>query len=91
MECRERGWFATPVRGKGWQPCGPEAAGATEDLNRWTRFTRSSVDDLSPRRPTPANGPCVVAAIEGDVGRGGSVDRKGVSRELHRMLPLSGV
>ena len=25
-ECRERGWFATLVPGKGWQPRGPEEA-----------------------------------------------------------------
>lgn len=33
-ECREFGWYAKMVLGKGWVPCDEKEPGATEDLNR---------------------------------------------------------
>jgi hypothetical protein len=33
-ECREFGWYAKLVEGRGWLPCAANEPGATEDLNR---------------------------------------------------------
>lgn len=33
-ECREFGWYAKRVEGKGWVPCEADEPGACEDLNR---------------------------------------------------------
>ncbi len=33
-ECREFGWYSMWIEDKGWQPCGQDAPGAGEDLNR---------------------------------------------------------
>lgn len=54
-ECREFGWFAVLVPGKGWVPCGPDEPGATEDLNRlhmearWDRKQKRFVRRQEPR------------------------------------------
>lgn len=34
MECREFGWYAKLVHGKGWQRCSKDDPQASEDLNR---------------------------------------------------------
>ena len=33
-ECREFGWFAQFVEGKGWVPCDPDTPGAQPNLTR---------------------------------------------------------
>jgi hypothetical protein len=33
-ECREWGWYAVMVEGRGYVPCDRDSPGATEDLNR---------------------------------------------------------
>jgi hypothetical protein len=48
-EAREFGWFARPVPGEGWVPCGPNHLAARTDLNRlrvdatWDREQRQWV------------------------------------------------
>lgn len=45
-ECRERGWYAVMVPGKGWQPCTADTPGAMEDLNRYGYFAQTGHDTL---------------------------------------------
>ena len=46
-ECREKGWYCQGgVPGFPWRPCGPEAPGATEDLNRLVHWKTTGRDDL---------------------------------------------
>ena len=58
-ECREFGWYAKMVPGKGWVPCAKEEPGAHEDLNRlhmegrWDRLEKRWVKKIAldvPRR-----------------------------------------
>ena len=37
MECREFGWYAKLIPGRGWVSCANNEAGAGEDLNRLAR------------------------------------------------------
>jgi len=45
-ECRRRGWWCRLVPGSGWNPCAPDAPGATEDLNRLAYFRQHRRDGL---------------------------------------------
>lgn len=50
-ECRKRGWYAQDGHGPNsrWGsfcPCGPDALGAREDLNRFAWFKHTGKDDL---------------------------------------------
>lgn len=45
-ECRELGWYAIMVPGRGWQPCSLNTPGAREDLNRWAYYQQLGTDGL---------------------------------------------
>jgi hypothetical protein len=55
-ECREFGWFARLVPGRGWVPCEADEEGAVEDLNRlhveavWDRAAKRFVRGPEDRR-----------------------------------------
>lgn len=54
VECREFGWFAKLIPGRGWVSCSPAEPGATEDLNRLhveAVWDRSEKRFIRPRPP----------------------------------------
>lgn len=46
IECRERGWYAVLIPGRGWYPVPPGTPGAMEDLNRLAYFKQTGKDEL---------------------------------------------
>lgn len=62
-ECREFGWYAKLVPGKGWVRCRPDEPGATEDLNRlhleavWDQERQRFVIRHAPTTPPPSRSP----------------------------------
>lgn len=43
-ECRARGWYSTLIPRMGWRTCGPDAPGASEDLNRLAIYHQTGQD-----------------------------------------------